>query len=45
VKGRPNWSPKEHSLAAFFAANKKFAKKVVIVGDKEPHLINLLDKA
>lgn len=43
-KVRPNWSPKKNSLAAFFAANKNFAKKVVIVDEKAPHLINLLDE-
>jgi hypothetical protein len=44
VKVRANWSPKKNSLTAFFDANKKFAKKVVIVDEHEPHLINLLDK-
>ncbi len=39
---KKKWSPKTQSLTSFFAANKKFAKKVVIAGD--PHLINLLDK-
>lgn len=43
-KIRPNWSPKKNSLGAFFAANKAFAKKVVIVDQAKPHLINLLDK-
>jgi hypothetical protein len=43
-KVRPNWSPKKNSLAAFFAANKDFAKKVVIVDENKPHLINLLDE-
>jgi hypothetical protein len=42
-KGKP-WSPKKQSLAALFDANPKFAKKVVIVDEKKPHLINLLDK-
>ena len=41
---RPNWSAKKNSLAAFLAANKKFAKKIVIVDESEPHLINLLDE-
>lgn len=44
VKVRPNWSAKKNSLAAFFAAHKKFAQKVVIVNEKEPHVINLLDE-
>lgn len=43
-KVRPNWSAKNNSLATFFAANKAFAKKVVIVDETKPHLINLLDK-
>lgn len=42
-KIRPNWSAKKNSLAAFLAANKDFAKKVVIVDETAPHLINLLD--
>lgn len=44
VKVRANWSAKKNSLASFFAAHKKFAKKVVIVDDSEPHVIDLLDK-
>ncbi|HET9714004.1 MAG TPA: hypothetical protein VFP64_19115, partial [Pyrinomonadaceae bacterium] len=42
-KGKP-WSPKKQSLAAFLDANKKFAKKIQIVDEKKPHLINLLDE-
>ena len=42
-KGKP-WSPKKQSLAALLDANPKFAKKVKIVSDTKPHLINLLDK-
>jgi beta-lactamase superfamily II metal-dependent hydrolase len=44
VKVRENWSPKKHSLTAFFAANKDFAKKVSIVEEGKPHVIDLLDK-
>jgi tRNA A37 threonylcarbamoyladenosine modification protein TsaB len=44
VKVRANWSPKKNSVTAFLAENKKFAKKVVIVDENEPHLINLLDE-
>ena len=44
IKVRANWSPKKNSLTAFFADNKEFAKKVVIVDENEPHLINLLDE-
>jgi hypothetical protein len=40
---RKNWSPAENSLATFFAAHKKFAKKLSIVDVKAPHLIDLLD--
>jgi hypothetical protein len=39
-----SWSVKKNSLASFFADNKAFAKKVVIVDENEPHLINLLDE-
>ena len=38
------WSPKKQSLAAFLAENKKFAKKILIVDETQPHLINLLDE-
>jgi hypothetical protein len=43
VKVRKDWSPAANSLAAFFAAHKKFAKKLSIVDVKAPHLIDLLD--
>jgi hypothetical protein len=39
-----SWSPKKDGLVAFFSENPKFAKKVSIVDEKKPHLINLLDK-
>ena len=42
-KGKP-WSPKKQGLVAFFDENPKFFKKVSIVNEKKPHLINLLDK-
>jgi len=42
-KGKP-WSAKKQGLVAFFAENPKFFKKVSIVDEKKPHLINLLDK-
>jgi hypothetical protein len=44
VEVREDWSPKKHSLTSFFAAHKDFAKKVSIVEDGEPHVINLLEK-
>lgn len=43
-KVRPNWSPKKHSLAGLFEANEDFAKKVSIVEEDTPHVINLLDE-
>jgi hypothetical protein len=43
VKVRKNWSPAENSLAAFFAAHKKFAKKLSTVDAEAPHLVDLLD--
>ena len=42
-KGKP-WSPKKQSLAAFLDANPKLAKKITVVHETKPHLINLLDK-
>ena len=39
---RADWSDEVNSLTAFLAANPNFAKKIVIVDEKEPHLINLL---
>ena len=44
TKVRANWSVAKNSLTSFFAAHKKFAKKVVIVEEGEPHVINLLDE-
>jgi hypothetical protein len=41
---RPNWSPKKHSLTAFLKEHKDFAKKVSIVEEGKPHVIDLLDK-
>ena len=38
------WSPAEHSLTALFKNNPKFAKKVRIVDENKPHLIDLLEK-
>jgi beta-lactamase superfamily II metal-dependent hydrolase len=44
AKVRANWSPKKHSLAALFADNPDFGKKVVTCDGNAPHVINLLDK-
>ena len=40
---REDWSPAEHSIASFLEQNESFAKKVRIVPDGEPHVINLLE--
>jgi hypothetical protein len=39
---REDWSPKKHGLVAFFKDNPEMAKRVSIVEDGKPHLINLL---
>jgi beta-lactamase superfamily II metal-dependent hydrolase len=42
---RENWSPKKHSLKAFFAAHPEIAKQTSIIsGHGDPHVINLFDK-
>jgi hypothetical protein len=41
---REDWSPPKHSLTAFFEAHPNFAKKVRIVEEGKPHVIDLLDK-
>lgn len=41
---REDWSAGKHSLAAFFAAHTDFARKISIVAEGEPHLVDLLDK-
>jgi hypothetical protein len=40
---RENWSPGKHSLAAFFKDNPGMARKLSIVEDGKPHLIDLLE--
>ena len=40
---RANWSPAKHSLPAFLKKNERFAKKIRIVPEGKPYLINLLD--
>jgi hypothetical protein len=44
VEVREDWSPKKHSLTAFFTDHNDFAKKVSVVEEGKPHVINLLDK-
>jgi hypothetical protein len=42
---REDWSPKKHSLAAFFAAHPLAAgQELDIVPEEQPHVIDLLDK-
>jgi len=42
---RENWSPKKHSLAAFFADNPLGDDQALeIVAEDEPHVIDLLDE-
>ena len=41
---RADWSDEVNSLGALLAANPNFAKKVVFVDGKTPHLINLHDE-
>ena len=41
---RPDWSPSEHSIASFLEENPSFAKKISIVPDGEPYLIDLLEE-
>jgi hypothetical protein len=38
---REDWSPDEHSVTAFLNANKEFAKKIRIVAQDRPHVIDL----
>jgi hypothetical protein len=40
-KIRDVWSPREHSLAAFLENHPGFAGKVRIVGEVQPHVIDL----
>jgi len=40
---RPKWSPKAHSLGAFFRQQPDFARKIRIVDEQKPHVIDLLD--
>jgi hypothetical protein len=40
---RPDWSPAEHSLTAFFASRPDMAARVRIVDAAKPHLIDLIE--
>jgi hypothetical protein len=41
---RPDWSPEEHSLRSLFDGHEDFRKKVSIVEDGQPHVIDLLEE-
>jgi hypothetical protein len=41
---RSDWSPEEHSLGSLFDKHKDFGKKVSIVEDDRPHVIDLLEE-
>jgi serine protease AprX len=43
VKVRKDWSFADNGLTGFFDAHAKLAKKVQIVGEEKPHLIDLLE--
>jgi hypothetical protein len=43
-KVRPDWSPEEHSLQALFDQHEEFGKKVRIVEEHRPHVIDLLEE-
>jgi hypothetical protein len=43
AKVRKDWSATKNGLAAFFAAHKKFAKKVSVVDAHAPHIVDLLE--
>jgi hypothetical protein len=40
---RPDWSPADNSLRAFFDQHAEFEAKVKIVDEEKPHIIDLLD--
>lgn len=41
---RADWSPEKQSLRAFFKEHKAFAKRLRIVEEEEPHVIDLLEE-
>jgi hypothetical protein len=43
LKVRPDWSAKKHGLKAFLAEHPAFARKIRIVPEHAPHVIDLLD--
>lgn len=43
-KARPDWSPKNHSLGYLINKNPTLAKKIRVVEEDRPHVINLQDE-
>jgi beta-lactamase superfamily II metal-dependent hydrolase len=41
---RENWSHEKHSLECFVAEHEKFAEKLSVIKQGEPHVINLLEE-
>jgi hypothetical protein len=41
---RINWSPEKHGLTALLKQHPSLEKKIRVVEDKEPHVINLFDE-
>jgi hypothetical protein len=41
---RADWSPEKQSLRAFFKEHKEFAKRLSIVDEGKPHVIDLLEE-
>jgi len=44
VAVREDWSPRKHGLTEFFTDHQDFARKVRIVEEGKPHVINLLEE-
>jgi beta-lactamase superfamily II metal-dependent hydrolase len=43
-KAREDWSPERNSLTAFFEDHQNLAKKIRIVEENKPHIIDLIQK-
>ena len=44
MKARKNWSAKENSITSFLTAHQEFARKVAIVTEEKPFVIDLHEK-
>jgi hypothetical protein len=40
---REDWSPDKHSVTAFLSANQEFARRISVVAQDKPHVIDLHD--